>query len=95
MWQLGFRRGQADRRLGIEPLITALTSSLPGYAEGYRAGYEAALEIEPHFAEEARKRQDAGRVAGGHARHGDVEHGGKSPTKQKSRDQAAASTKTT
>lgn len=59
-----------------------------------------ALEIEPHFAEEAKKRMDAGRVAGGHARHNSVELGGKSPTEQKrearndpppkSRDQAAA-----
>ena len=38
----GYRNGRADKLLGLRQ-DTALTSTLPGYAEGYKAGQGEAI----------------------------------------------------
>jgi hypothetical protein len=38
-YEEGYRNGHLDRFIGIEPLVVALTSRLPGYAMGYFDGY--------------------------------------------------------
>lgn len=43
-YSAGHRNGYFDRFLLDEPLQTALTSSLPGYAKGYRDGWNHAGE---------------------------------------------------
>jgi hypothetical protein len=95
----GRNRLAACERAGVNPTFTQYKGDSPvAFIIGVNLhrrhldqGQKIALgiEIEPHFAEEARTRQEAGRIAGGHARHGDRSMVENVPPSSKSRDQAA------